>query len=154
MKNTVLRIDRSQLFDPEKFLGPGWTIVEEDERSLTIAELDFGRLHLQSVLVPGEMWTSGVEQNARLQRIKSICADAKILATLWSEQNRIQIPTHWQRKTNNQTTYLIFRGTKVRSPGGSTCCLGLHWGSNQKWHWRHYWDDSGYGLHHQVVIIT
>src|SRR5688572_5104866 len=48
----MLRIDRSQLFDPTKFegLGKDWKIVEQDERSLALTELDLLKVLFETTL--------------------------------------------------------------------------------------------------------
>ncbi len=60
----ILVIDRAKVFDPTKFpgLGRGWSIKEEDERSLALKEVDVSRIQLISTFKEGEEYLSGRDQ--------------------------------------------------------------------------------------------
>lgn len=135
-KSNLLRIDRSTPFDPEKFIGKGWKIVEgsEDERSLALAEIDLSKPNLVSILKPGEEWVMGDVNLARLKKSKVIRMDAKIFQTLW--ENKALIPSSWKEKV------VFFDGTLLWSPSGGRYALDLFWYGRQ-WDWDYVWQGSG-----------
>lgn len=90
-----IKIDRNQPFNPEKFIGQGWTFwkgpangdglsgeVEQDARSLAISEIDCSRFIIQTGLEKGETVITGEVKRARLI-LQAIQADAKIAQTLY-----------------------------------------------------------------------
>lgn len=132
----IISVDRSQPFDPVKFLGKGWSIDEQDERSLALTEIDLTKVHLETMLEQGERSIKGEEKLRRLKKAGHICLDAKIFQTLW--ENQILIPERWKEKTNGSTTYIYFDGTVLRSPDGDRYVLCLFWHDGQ-WGWHCGW---------------
>ncbi len=145
LKPQVLKIDRTNPFDPATFIGEGWIIwrgpkdgkglkgdEEQDKRSLAITELDPTKLIAQTGLNEGESTVTGEEKRARLL-LKAIQADAKIGEALYKEEN--QTTLKWLHKTLN-VTWLEFLGTTLRYPDGDRGALYLYRSGDGSWDWR------------------
>jgi hypothetical protein len=132
----IIQIDRSKKFDPAEFIGKGWTIEEEDERSLELTELDITNVRFEHMLVEGETWVKGETKLERLKSAGNIRLDAKIFQTLWENQHLI--PERWKEKTNGNTTFVCFDGTVLRDPGGYRYILYLDWYGGG-WCWNDRW---------------
>jgi hypothetical protein len=149
-KPSILKIDRTNPFDPAKFIGEGWSIwrgpkdgkglegdEEQDSRSLAITELDPTKLFAQTGLNEDETTVTGEEKRARLM-LKAIQADAKIARVLYEEEG--QTTLKWLHKTLN-LTWIEFLGTTLRSPGGRRNALYLYRDGDGSWSWGCYWLD-------------
>lgn len=147
-KPSILKIDRTNPFDPAKFIGEGWSIwrgpkdgkglegdEEQDSRSLAITELDPTKLFAQTGLNEDETTVTGEEKRARLM-LKAIQADAKIARVLYEEEG--QTTLKWLHKTLN-LTWIEFLGTTLRGPGGGRDALCLCRGDDGSWDWGYYW---------------
>lgn len=121
----MLSIDRSKPFDPVAFIGKGWSIAEQDERSLALPEIDLSQVCFETMLHEGESSIGGEEKLKRLKTSGHIRLDAKVLQTLW--ENQRLIPESWKKPTNSNTTFIFFDGTVLRDPDGDRCVLCLSW---------------------------
>jgi hypothetical protein len=128
----VILINRSTPFNPTKFIGTGWTIEEQDERSIALTEVDLTAIRFESMLKEGETLVNGEDKLTRLKDAGHIRLDAKILETLWDNQHLI--PAKWKEQTNGNTTFIFFDGTVFRSPRGRRYVLCLYWFGGQ-WGW-------------------
>ena len=137
--NAIIKIDRSKPFDPASFISKGWKIVEQDERSLAISELDLNVVRLERMLKSKESYIDGEENLRRLKSTGHIRLDAKIFEILWNNQQLI--PEKWKEKTDGKTTFIFFDGTILLGPGGSRWALYLYWVDG---HWNWYYDWLGY----------
>jgi hypothetical protein len=132
----VIPIDRSSAFDPVAFIGERWSIVEEDERSLRLTEVDLMKVNFETMLKERE---SSVVGEGKLKRIKDaghIRLDAKVFQTLWENQHLI--PASWKEPTNGNTTYVFFDGTILRRSSGDRFVLYLYW-QDGEWSWHYEW---------------
>jgi hypothetical protein len=129
----IISIDRTKLFDPATFIGQGWTIEEQDERSLALTEVDLTKVKFETCLQKGETSIQGEKKLKRLKQMGNICLDAGVFMTLWQNQNLI--PERWKEKTNGNTTFIYFDGTILRGPDGFRYVLCLYW-LDDRWHWR------------------
>jgi len=77
----IIPIDRTQPFDPVKSLGQGWTIDEQDERSLALNQVDLANVRLEYMLKKDESWIKGEEKLKRLKKAGHIRLDAKVFQT-------------------------------------------------------------------------
>ena len=132
-RSSVVSIDGTQPFDPEAFLGSGWSIEGQDERALELGVLDFNQIELTSTLGDGERLVNGEERLERLKRDGRIRLDAKAFQTIWENRDEIAIPEGWK-----EPFFVSFDGTILRSPGGCRYVLYLHW-IDGRWYWRAYW---------------
>lgn len=132
----IVSIDRTVPFDPVEFLGQGWTIDEQDERSLVLTQVDLTKVQLEHMLKKGENRITGEEKLKRLKKANSIRLDAKVFQTLW--ENQALIPEAWKQKTNGNTTFVFFDGTILRYPGGDRYVLCLYW-IGGRWRWYYFW---------------
>ena len=132
----VIPIDRSTAFNPAEFIGKGWTIEEQDERSLALTEVDLTVIRFETMLKDGETRINGEEKLRRLKKAGHIRLDAKVFQTLWENQHLI--PERWKEKTNNNTTYIFFDGSVLRSPDGDRGVLCLCW-DGVGWDWDYDW---------------
>ena len=133
----VISIDRSIPFDPKTFIGNGWSIEEQDERAITLTEIDLTSVMFDSTLEKGEKSIKGEDKLNRLkEKTNRIRLDAGIFKTLW--ENQILIPEKWKEQTNGNTTFIFFDGTVLRDSDGNRYVLCLCWGDG-RWDWYYYW---------------
>lgn len=135
-EGNMLQIDRSTPFNHAAFLGNGWSIVEQDERSLALPEIDLNKISFETTLRPGEVSIKGEEKLRRLKEAGHIRLDAQVLQTLWENQHLI--PESWKEKTGGNTTYIFFDGTILQRPDGDRYVLYLYWYDGE-WHWHCRW---------------
>ena len=135
MGGTILQLKRVS-FDPGTFVGAGWKISEQDERSLNIASIDPSVISLESAVRDGEERVGGFERIGRLKRAGWVLLDARAFISLW--KNKRLIPRHWEEQIDGRPPYIYFDGTIVRSPCGhrNTLCLyhqGGEWRCDDVW---------------------
>ncbi|MEK7182253.1 MAG: hypothetical protein AAB679_00640, partial [Patescibacteria group bacterium] len=73
----IIQIDRSQPFDPAKFISAGWSIEEQDERSLALTEVDLSKVVFETTLEKNEKNIKGEERLERLKEKNVVRLDAK-----------------------------------------------------------------------------
>lgn len=113
-------------------LGPGWTIIDENKKSLRLTEIDMAKIYLKSGLEEGEEFVQGDVKLSRLKKEGYVTLDFAIFNTFWKSPELI--PEEWKLKTNNETTFICFDGTMFLSPMGERCAIFLFW--KDKWLWR------------------
>lgn len=132
-------------FNPEKFIGPGWSISWQSQAILYIPQIDLSEVYLDSFVNPGEVAINLATRKGR-QIIKSIDLDARYFLALW--QNKRKIPNEWKKKTRGQTTCIYFTGTELLDPYGrkAVLCLCYRYGVwDYDWDWlNHEWVESEY----------
>ncbi|MDP2815999.1 MAG: hypothetical protein Q8O19_04905, partial [Rectinemataceae bacterium] len=147
-------IDRSNPFNPAKFIGTGWTIwkgpkdgnglegeEEQDARSLAITEVKLSQFCFEHCLKAEEQRITGEQKIARLKEDCShlIRPDAGMAQGLFEEPGRRTL--EWIRE-NLGKTWFDFPGTELRSPGGHRYILYLYVrGAQWNWSYRHL-DDA------------
>ena len=138
----VVAINRNR-FNPKKFIGDGWSILndETDARSIALTELDLTKVQHVTMLKDGETYIKGEEKLKRLKSSDYIRLDADIFLTLWENQHLI--PESWKEKVNGNTRYIFFDGTVLRDSDGNHCVLYLFW-NDGLWFWGVYWLDGGW----------
>ena len=126
MRDAVVIIDRVAPFNPVKLLDrSGWTIDEQDERSLVLNQVDITSIRLGHMLKKNEIRINGEENLRRLKKAGHIRLDAKVFQTLWEDKSLI--PESWKKGTKGKITYIYFDGTVLRGPDGHRDVLGLWW---------------------------
>lgn len=135
----VVAINRNR-FNPKKFIGAGWSILndETDARSIALTELDLAKVQHVTMLKDGETYVKGEEKLKRLRASDYIRLDADIFLTLWENQHLI--PESWKEKVNGNTRYIYFDGTVLRDSDGCRFVLYLCWRGG-RWNWRVDWLD-------------
>ncbi|MFH0928607.1 MAG: hypothetical protein V1821_04005 [bacterium] len=137
----MLSIDRSRPFDPEKFVGPGWSFwrgpangdgktgeIEQDKRSLALTKLDLAKVKMKSSLKKGERTISGEEFLKRLKESGEVRLDAGVFwAVLKGDRYFDQA---WTKPSNKRPvsvwrTSIYFFGSPLRSPHGDRYVLYL-----------------------------
>ena len=131
-----LPIDRTQPFNPSTFIRVGWSIEEEDERSLAFSEVDLNEIRFETMLRKGETSITGEEKLKRLKASGNIRLDAKIFQTLWENKNLI--PESWKEKVGGNIQFIYFDGTVFWSPDSYSYVLFLYW-DDGKWFWNYRW---------------
>lgn len=132
MKQDKMLINRSIPFDPVEFIGFGWSIVEQDERSLALGEVDISAIRLETALKDGEEHVQGEDKIRRLTASGHIRLDAKIFQTFW--RNRERIPESWKKKWENKyNNFIYFDGTIFQDPHGERCVLCMSWSDSGGW---------------------
>ena len=147
----IIHIDRTVPFDPVKFLGQGWTIDEQDERSLTLNQVDLAKIQLEHMLKKDERWIKGEEKLKRLKKAGYVRLDAKVFQILWEDQ--ALIPESWKEKTNGNTTFTFFDGTVFRNPYGYRDVLCLCW-RDGRWLWGCGWLGGGRGVGRPSAVLA
>ncbi len=132
--SNLICIDRTTPFDPSAFMGKGWSIEEQDERSLRITELDLNKVTFETMLRSGEVSIQSEEKIRRLKEVGHIRLDAKVLQTLWEEESLI--PENWKTSDGG----ILFGGTILRNSDGDRCVLCLRW-NGRVWDWFYSWLD-------------
>ncbi|MDE2071311.1 MAG: hypothetical protein KGI70_01085 [Patescibacteria group bacterium] len=135
----ALVVDRTTPFDPAKFIGSGWEIVEEDKKALALTTVDFSNVRFESGLKEGESVIDGEEKLKRLKRL-GIRLDAKFGQTLFEEKG--QATLRWLYDTFG-ITWFELSGTVLRDSRGSRYFLYLRRDDDGSWHWRCNWLDYG-----------
>ena len=131
--NNIIPINRSQTFNPTPFIGEeGCIVIERDERSLTLTEVDLGEIELVHMLQSSENSIKGEDFLNRLKKYDGISLDAMFFCVLWKNQSLI--PSSWKKKAKGITTYIIFPGTLIQRTDGNKFVLCLYW-KNNKWDW-------------------
>ena len=147
----VIKIDRSQPFDPVKFLDKGWSIVEEDERSLALTEVDLTKVRLETMLRDGETNIRGEEHLKMLKKAGCVRLDAKVFQTLWENQGLI--PESWKERINGNILNIHFTGTELLRPEGSRCVLSLYWYYGH-WPWNGRWLGRDWNVYDLSVVLV
>lgn len=133
--SSTLKIDRTSAFNPVAFIGNGWSIVEEDEHSLALSEIDLSKINFETMLKDGERAVAGEERLRRLKGAGCFRLDAKVFHALW--ENKHLIPASWKDLTDGFPTYVFFDGTILQGPDSFRCVLYLCW-ENGRWFWNCY----------------
>jgi len=144
-------IDRSKPFDPEKFIGKGWSIEEQDERSLSITELDLDKVQFKTCFKSGENLIKGEEKLKRLKADGRVRLDAKIFQMFWG--NLHLIPGSWKEKVNGNIRFILFDGTILRGPDGDRYALSLYWYDGE-WRWHCRWLEGGWIANILSVVLA
>lgn len=147
----IISIDRTVPFSPAEFLDQGWTIDEQDERSLALTQVDFGKVRLEHMLKRGESLIKGEKKLKRLKKAGHIRLDAKVFQTLW--ENQALIPESWKEKTYGNTTFIFFDGTILRRPSGRRYVLSLYWNDGQ-WDWHRNGLEYHWNIYYPSVILA
>ena len=137
---SALRLDRSQPFDPRKFIGRGWEIVEEDERSLALTEIDFSAVRFVSGHAEGEDLITGEAKLERLKALPDVRLDAAIGVALLREPGQATLRFIHEHFT---ISWFELAGTVLRGPGGRRPFLYLCRVGDGSWDWAYYWLDCG-----------
>lgn len=150
-KSNIVPINCFTPFDPAEFLDKGWTIEEEDKRSLKLTELDLTKVQFVTMLKRNELCITGEERLRRLKKSGSIRLDAKIFQTFW--ENQSLIPESWKEKVDGNIRYIFFDGTILRSPNGNRDVLCLSW-YDGKWGWHLSRLDDGRGSYSLSAVLA
>jgi hypothetical protein len=121
---TILQIDRSQPFDPASFFGTGLSILEQDERALSLSEVDLTKVNLVSMLRSWEDSVEGEEKMRRLKKAGHVRLDAKVFQVLF--QNQHLIPEGWTDKGS-----IACAGTILHDVNGRRLTLYLSWNGHR-----------------------
>lgn len=132
----IIKIDRSQPFNPTVFIGGGWSIEEQDEKALALTEIDLTKVVFKTTLEKGERSIKGEDKLKRLKEKNVVRLDAGIFQTLWENQHLI--PEKWKKKINGRTIEIFFDGTILRGSNGVLMVMCLYW-CDGKWHWSYQW---------------
>jgi hypothetical protein len=82
-------IDRSNPFDPVRFFGRGWSVVDEDQRSLALTEIDFASVRFENGYPVNEkFWITGEKKLERIRLMPDVRLDAKVGQALLEEDGQ------------------------------------------------------------------
>lgn len=116
---TILQIDRSVPFDPTVFLGDGWTVVEQDESSLKLVEVEIDKIMLPVYFSSREAFPQ-------------VCLDANAFQAFW--ENKPLIPESWKKEAFPYFTRVYFEGTYLRHERKGQGNMFLCWDHDNIWH--------------------
>ncbi len=142
-KPTIIKINRG-CFNPEEFIGPGWSIVgkETDSLSAQLTEIDLTKVSFETCFgVPLSSLDNNIVYDERklsyLKTSGKIRLSADIFLTLL--HNYHVIPDSWtlvQGMCANGRADIFFDGTVLRTPhGNERCVLHLCWTKHSGWFW-------------------
>jgi len=146
-----LFIDRTVPFNPVKFIGSGWSIIEEDKSSLALTEIDFGKVSFETCLKFGEKYITGEEKLLRHAKAGHILADAKIGQTLFEEEGQKTLEYLYKEKG---ITWFELQGTVLRHPDGDRYALYLCRDDDGRWGWGCGWLGSYRGSANPSVVLA
>lgn len=147
----ALVVDRSRSFDPVKFIGKGWSIVEEDERALVLIEIDFSKVRFESGLREGESTIIGEQKLERIKAMPEIRLDAKIGQALYEEKGQ---PTLRFIYEYYGVSWFELAGTVLRLSDGSRYFLCLNRDDDGSWNWYYHWLDRGRNRDHVSPLLA
>jgi hypothetical protein len=129
-------------FNVEKFLGKGWKVDEQDERSIALAQIELSALQFETCLKEGESSIVGKEKLTRLKESGKILLGANAFFGLWEDYqtNKENSVLEWLWR-NHKISYLDFFGTILRSPSGGRDVFYLYRRGRGEWHWGSHWLD-------------
>ena len=137
---TILQIDRTSAFNPMALIG--WSIAEQDERSLALAEVDLTKVSFEMILKERESSVAHEEKLKHLKNAGHIRLDVKVFQILWENQHLI--PESWK-----DHPYILFEGTVLRGSDGCLCVLCLYW-----WHGERHWRCLGLGYRSVIDSVS
>ena len=141
-------------FNPADFLGPGWTIDEQDERGRMITSLDSTKICFEPVTHKGHTRMTGEQTLEGLKTSGQIRLGGNHLLALWIDykHNKKRSALEWLRK-NHGLIYMDFFGLVLRSPGGDRCVLYLYWRGGA-WDWNYSWLDVRWRPNTRLPILV
>jgi len=131
-------VDRSVPFDPVKFIGQGWEVVEEDKKALALTTVDFSDVRFESGLKEGEQTIDGEEKLKRLKRL-GIRLDARCGQALYEEKG--QATLRWLYDSHG-INWFELSGTVLRRQDVHRYFLYLNRYDDGSWYWHYTWLDN------------
>ena len=139
-RSRAININRTETLYPVQFMcQQDLEIEEQDERSITLVEINPSKISLESML-QDEPIIRGEEHLKRLKQVGHIRLDAKIFQTLWGNQHLI--PKSW-KGTTHDPKYIFFDGTVFKNQD-ERYVISIYWDSKKKWRWAYCRLDVGY----------
>ncbi len=137
---------------PTKFIDPKWSFwrgslegdgltgeIEQDERSLTLEEIDWTKVTFTHCLEGDEKAISGKEKLRRLKQTGRIRFGGNVLLSLWTDYrtNGGNSILEWLYRTK-KIIFMDFYGSVLRNPAKTAepCVLYLH-RDDGEWKWSH-----------------
>lgn len=147
VKRGHVTVDRSKPFDPVPFSGKNSRIVEQDDRSLALCDINLYDVQFALISdskVEGDV--IGEDELLLLKEAGHIRLDAQILEALL--ENKDLIPTEWEKEGR----VIHFDGTVMRDNLGGDEVICLYW-ENSKWCWRTRPLHCGRGENYRSAVI-
>lgn len=120
-------------FDPEKFIGPGWRILNERITTFQLNEVDLEKVILKSYVAPDTILT--LRERERSFMSDEVHLGANFFLALW--RNKKKIPKSWQEYIYGQPISIYFTGTELMDPFGRAVYLCLVYRDGA---WDYDWD--------------
>lgn len=114
--SSIISIDRSIPTLPSNLSDSGWTIAEQDERSLALTEIDLSSVLFMNMLNKGETLVQGEIKLQRLKDSNLIRLDAAIFRTL--SKNTSLILEHCEGLADYENLTICFDGTILEDKDG------------------------------------
>ncbi|HZS43199.1 MAG TPA: hypothetical protein VFA52_03215 [Candidatus Paceibacterota bacterium] len=135
----IIPIDRFEPLNPDNpnWSGDGWSIDEQDERSLALTEIDLNKVRLVTTLKAGEITITGEERLARLKKANYVNLDAQTLFAFL--QHTELLPPQWKRQSYRRCFgkipqgYIFFHGTILRDRRGRRHVPYVNWDGKESW---------------------
>ncbi len=135
-------------FDPASFIGAEWAPwrgaadgkglegdIYQDERSLTLTEIDWVKVTFQNFLKENEPSITGEEKLKRQKEAGHVRFGGNVFLSLWQDyqKNKKDSVLEWLHRTHG-ITFLDFFGLILRVPNGSRFVLYLYRNGGE-WSW-------------------
>lgn len=135
----ILVVDRTDPFNPAKFIGSSWSNIEAEENkaSLVLTEIDFDKVSFETCLKSSGKYITGEEKLKHHARAGHVLADAKIGQTLYEEECQKTLEYLYKEKG---ITWFELPGTVLlHGPSGYRYALYLFRCDDGQWLWHYLW---------------
>lgn len=109
--SSIITVGQSPLLAPFFLVRPNLEIVDQDERSLRLTEVDLRKIKLRTMLRGKEEDISCQKRLSRFKESNKIPLDARLLQAFW--KNPSLIPKAWEPEPGQIIT-ICFDGTRYR----------------------------------------
>jgi hypothetical protein len=140
--STLIRPNQLPTFDPESFIGEGWSIEENEP-----IEHDFDLTEVQLVHTLGDGGKGSVDGETRLARLKE-AGYRRLPPSVFQFllENQHKIPRNWEKQL-----LISFDGAVLRSPSGHRYVLYVEW-RVLRWGWSLRWLDCPFRVCTSAVL--
>lgn len=133
-----MKINRIKPFDPKTFIGVNWSIESQDEKALTLTDIDWSKVVFEHGLKEEESYITGEEKLKRLEK-KGTLLDAAVAQQLYEEDGQKTLHSLYDEK---QIDWMEFAGTVLRYSYGDRYFLCLDRNGGGSWLWDYRWLDD------------
>ena len=133
---TILYIDRSEPFNPAN-IGEGWSVAKQDDRSLSLREIDLGKIRLTTSLKEGKNYIFAKTELKSVEGNKDVPLDALVFEALARDINLVSSEIYKGGLRVNPLPHIVFLGTILKDPLGHLVVPMFRyerWSDKKGWH--------------------